>query len=389
MAVSKGLSERMWVSRGINAVADMMSDGPESEYRKLFEACMEASAIQNPGYVMAGSAEAEVINYYMGSRLINRIPGVRKLFDKASSGAARMIGNEAAAEGIRAVMVDTTLDTAMFTIPQMVETARNGGSVGDVLSAGWDETKWNLLMNAGAASLFAGCRYIRNLNKEAVKAADAAIDGFDSFSPEVKEVMNLWKEADISSFNKLTMEERNIYIKAIQNEGRITPELQEIVLNNGGYLDGLEHRIKSPSSVFEKIYLRPESTPILEMNDIVRYTEIQDAADLAETTQKTISDLETQGYEIIKLKNTWIDETNPYKGINAQVKSPEGQIFEIQFHTPESFALKNSAEMHGLYEQARVTTDSMEAMMLKNKMFDLSSTLKKPKNIEQIENIEK
>lgn len=45
-----------------------------------------------------------------------------------------------------------------------------------MLSAGWDETKWNLLMNAGAASLFAECRYIRNLSKEAVKAADTAID---------------------------------------------------------------------------------------------------------------------------------------------------------------------------------------------------------------------
>ena len=214
------------------------------------------------------------------------------------------------------------------------------------------------------------------------------IDGFENYSSEVKKVMNSWKEADISSFNKLTLEEKNIYIKAIQNEGNITPELQEIVIKNGGYLDGLEYRIKSPSSVFEKVYLRPETTPILEMHDIVRYTEIQAAENLVATTQKTIADLESRGYEIIKLKNTWIDDINPYNGINAQVKSPEGQIFELQFHTPESFTLKNSEEMHGLYECQRVLdVDDIEYFEIQDKMFELSDSLTIPKDIETLENI--
>lgn len=215
------------------------------------------------------------------------------------------------------------------------------------------------------------------------------IDGFDNYSSKVKAIMKTWSEEDIKCYNKLTDKEKDIYINAIENESKITPELQEIVLKNGGDLVGLEYRIKSPSSVFGKIYLRPKSTPIQEMNDIIRYTEIIEAENLVECTKTTISDLESRGYEVAKLKNTWIDDKNPYNGINAQIKSTEGQMFELQFHTPESFALKNSEEMHGLYEQSRLLMDNDRLLeRISMKMFELSDELERPQNIDSILNYE-
>lgn len=38
------------------------------------------------------------------------------------------------------------------------------------------------------------------------------------------------------------------------------------------------------------------------------------------------------------------------------LKSPQDQVFELQFHTPESFAMKS--ELHGLYEEWRAKETS-------------------------------
>ena len=82
-----------------------------------------------------------------------------------------------------------------------------------------------------------------------------------------------------------------------------------------------------------------------------------------------------------------MDEKNPYNGINVQLESQEGQKFELQFHTPESFELKNSQEMHGLYEQARVLRPGTEEYLeIEDKMFEMSDKLEIPNNINQIQN---
>lgn len=210
------------------------------------------------------------------------------------------------------------------------------------------------------------------------------------YSEEIKDIRSLWTEKDIEAFNKLSKEECEVYVKAINNEAKVTQKLQTIVEANGGRLEGLEYRLKSPSSIFEKIYLRPQKTSINEMKDIVRYTEIQTPDKLVNGIKTTLSELELNGYEVTKIKNTWTNPQNPYNGINVQVVSPDGQSFEIQFHTSDSFLLKNSPEMHGLYEQSRILNpNSIEYIECQDKMFELSSQLEIPKNIETIENFER
>lgn len=53
-------------------------------------------------------------------------------------------------------------------------------------------------------------------------------------------------------FNSLLSDEQIIYIKAMEKEPDITNALKAIVKSNGGESVGLEYRIKSPSSVYEK-----------------------------------------------------------------------------------------------------------------------------------------
>ena len=87
------------------------------------------------------------------------------------------------------------------------------------------------------------------------------------------------------------------------------------------------------------------------------------------------------------MKNYWLDKNNPYNGVNTVVKAPNGQKFELQYHTPESFNVKNG-EMHKLYEKHRSLTDgqSAEGAALEDKMFEISDAMEIPKGIEVIKN---
>jgi hypothetical protein len=91
------------------------------------------------------------------------------------------------------------------------------------------------------------------------------------------------------------------------------------------------------------------------------------------------------GYNTVKVKNSWLDKDNPYNGINTIIQAPNGQKFELQYHTPESFGLKNG-KLHELYEKQRVITDkdSEEYIDLTDKMFELSDKLAMPINIERV-----
>ncbi len=62
-----------------------------------------------------------------------------------------------------------------------------------------------------------------------------------------------------------------------------------------------------------------------------------------------------------------------YKGINTNIKSSDGQIFELQFHTPNSFNVKQNIN-HVLYEEFRLLDQNSErAIELKQIMIDYTS----------------
>ena len=200
-----------------------------------------------------------------------------------------------------------------------------------------------------------------------------------------------WDEDDQEAYDKFSSEEKSFYDNCVETEPEITEDVVESVTESGGEMAGLEFRLKTPSSLYEKLYERPDDddAEIEDMKDIIRYTEIDDESELAENTQETLDDLKSEGYVVLKVKNTWTDEKSSYKGINTQLQSEDGQMFELQFHTQESFDLKNG-EMHTLYEKARVLDPkSEEYLKLEDQMFELSEQLEVPDDIEKIKNYEK
>ena len=59
-----------------------------------------------------------------------------------------------------------------------------------------------------------------------------------------------------------------------------------------------------------------------------------------------------KGYESVKVKNFWTNKGNPYNGINCTFKTPDGQRFEVQFHTQKVTVSKMGCiriMRHGVY----------------------------------------
>jgi hypothetical protein len=70
-------------------------------------------------------------------------------------------------------------------------------------------------------------------------------------------------------------------------------------------------------------------------------------------------------------------------GVNSNFKDKNGQIFELQFHTKDSFELKT--QMHEFYEMNRdINAFPDEKLVSSNEMKRLSKELSVPKNVDII-----
>lgn len=176
------------------------------------------------------------------------------------------------------------------------------------------------------------------------------------------------------------------YNKAVANEPDITKTVKDISKTCGMDVLGIDFRIKSKESYLRKIATNysPEGNEY-EINDILRYTYGASVESLADKTIQSIDMYKDMGYNTIKVKNSWLNKDNPYNGINTIIQSPNGQRFELQYHTQESFDLKNG-ELHRLYEKQRVIEDkdSDEYNELSDRMFELSDKLSVPDHIERV-----
>ena len=119
------------------------------------------------------------------------------------------------------------------------------------------------------------------------------------------------------------------------------------------------------------------------MRDVVRYTSLSDKESLVDDFMKITGDLEDNGYTIKRVKNTFKKDA-PYKGINIIVRDQNGVDFELQFHTKQSFELKNGI-LHELYEKERlITTSAAEKEALQKQMKEISDSIVFPDNVERI-----
>ena len=116
---------------------------------------------------------------------------------------------------------------------------------------------------------------------------------------------------------------------------------------------------------------------------MIRYTLTAPADQLAKKVLDTMAQLEKAGYKTTIVKNTWDAPNASYRGINTTVESPDGIKFELQYHTPESYAMKDRT--HILYEQQRVLDpEDPQAIALAEQMMREVASLQRPDGVEQI-----
>lgn len=177
-----------------------------------------------------------------------------------------------------------------------------------------------------------------------------------------------------------------VRVKAEAAEPAITKRMLELSGETGATMYGLAYRMKTSESLARKIEAEADATGLSDavagtmMSDAVRYTMMQESGDYTATAENALSKLAAEGYSL-RQKNFWAPG-DPYQGINVAVTSPDGQKFELQFHTPESLAVKD--RIHPMYEQFRVSKDNNKRAQLWNEMTELAATIPVPSNVEAI-----
>jgi hypothetical protein len=140
----------------------------------------------------------------------------------------------------------------------------------------------------------------------------------------------------------------------------LTEHIEEAKQENacGGWLEGLEYRLKGDDRIKEKAAEILKRVPgktvenvVRELPDVIRYTFCFEVGSYAAGYGDVKDRLERQGHSMIYSKNHWRDDPE-YKGINTRWVTPEGQRFELQFHTPESYHAKQEVT-HRTYERLR------------------------------------
>ncbi|MFG2090659.1 MULTISPECIES: hypothetical protein [unclassified Spirillospora] len=159
---------------------------------------------------------------------------------------------------------------------------------------------------------------------------------------------------------------------------------------DGAKLVGLEYRLKGEERFKEKVAeqlaadLREDPRGVAEsIPDALRYTYQFSSEDYVRGYGEVRDRLERSGFEMVQSRNFWGE--SEYKGINSRWRAPDGQLFEVQFHTPESFEAKQLT--HGAYGRIRdPNADPREVERLDNFQQEVSSGIPVPEGVLNISN---
>ena len=169
------------------------------------------------------------------------------------------------------------------------------------------------------------------------------------------------------------------YNRAVKLSEEVRPLMEEIAEATEGELQGLEFELKEKGSILRKAYTDANETgmrfkdAIDNIRDHIRYTITWEPDENYGTKfQATLEVLEDNGWKTYddKLKNFFAPGDH-YGGINAQFTDGE-RFFELQFHTPESWEIKQKS--HALLDELRSDppTDRRQEIVLE--MHDLWNT---------------
>lgn len=185
---------------------------------------------------------------------------------------------------------------------------------------------------------------------------------------------------------------QRILAEAAENEPQITADLQKIAPEISAEIVGLENKFKTDESLTRKILnavkINQQSLEEISetINDALRYTFILSPENYTKGFHRAIEMLWEAGYFVPERRiwNAWknfgTEFDRGYRGINITVISSQKQIFELQFHTADSYRLKN--ETHHFYEEIRDKNISVEREKeLVKVMKEKASAVNRPEGI--------
>lgn len=202
------------------------------------------------------------------------------------------------------------------------------------------------------------------------------------------EKVNTKPKIDAATQTKIDDLASNKLNTAMQNEPEITADLQ-FLEDETASLVGLEYRFKTAKSLARKIKTDADADNITYeeavdgIHDALRYTlQIKDenySSKVAEVMESLLS----QGYQIRKFGNFW--GNSEYQGINTQLISPDGYIFELQFHTEQSFYTKEKLN-HKYYEiQRDENSTEAEKIEAAQKMVENQAKVHIPEGVQELD----
>ena len=137
---------------------------------------------------------------------------------------------------------------------------------------------------------------------------------------------------------------RYITSRAVLYETVITAELLDLQEDQISYFVELDARFKTAYRIKEKILqkMQVDQMSMIEainsICDALRYTIVIDDRLYKDKMEEYIRKIEDMGNQVIKFKNAWGNEY--YQGLNVSFIDHDGFKFEVQFHTPNSYSIK-------------------------------------------------
>lgn len=181
--------------------------------------------------------------------------------------------------------------------------------------------------------------------------------------------------------NKILSQTRAISAEARRREPVLTRNVSSCVSKSGAEMYGLEHRLKTPSSIAEKI-MRGK-----EINDAVRYTAILSDKNFVQQYNLTKTEMTKMGYEETRCKNYFEEYKQGkvnHKSVQTNYRTQDGYTFEIQFQTKASQNAKDKKVP--LYNEARdPNTSDARKKELEKEMRKLADKVPDPPGIDKID----
>lgn len=188
--------------------------------------------------------------------------------------------------------------------------------------------------------------------------------------------------------------EANIFAQQLYNaasveEPLVTAQLKALE-SDKVHLEGLEYRLKTVESLSRKIVSDAHDMEISlseaanNIHDGLRYTFTIDEQEYVAKTRLIMDTLIANGNSVYKFKNYWAKKDVDYQGINVILRSKDGFIYEVQFHTPMSYYVKGE-KTHKYYEIIRSETSTAEEKAeASKKQAEEYKQIPIPKGVEEI-----